>query len=66
MIIPASVMGNPFGVTSVCEALFYVFYNAVTQNNCFVKGSRKYDVYLRDKNKTDVNWLKNYGNQFYY
>ena len=27
------------------------FYNAIAQSNCFVKGSHKYDVYLRDKNK---------------
>ena len=31
-------------------------YNAVRQNNCFVKGSLKYDVYLFDKNKSHVNW----------
>ena len=26
------------------------------QNICFVKGSHKYDVYLRDKNKAHLNW----------
>ena len=31
-------------------------YNAITQNNCFVKGSHKYDVYLAEKNKGHVNW----------
>ena len=30
-------------------------YNAITQHICFVKGSQKYDVYLRDKNKAHLN-----------
>ena len=34
----------------------YIFYNAITQNTCFVKGSYKYDVYLRDKIKAHLNW----------
>ena len=29
--------------------------NAITQNICFVKGSHKYDVFLRDKNKAHLN-----------
>ena len=33
-----------------------MIYNAITQNICFVKGSHKYDVYLRDKNKEHLNW----------
>ena len=33
-------------------------YNAITQNICFVKGSHKYDVYLRDKNKAHLNQIK--------
>ena len=32
-----------------------ITYNAITQNNCFVKGSHKYDVYLRDKHKVRLN-----------
>ena len=31
------------------------FYNVMTHNNCFVKGSHKYDVYLFNKNKAHVN-----------
>ena len=33
-------------------------YNAITQNICFIVGSHKYDVYLRDKNtcKVHLNW----------
>ena len=30
-------------------------YNAITQNNCFVKGFHKYDVYLVDENKAHLN-----------
>ena len=33
-----------------------IFYNAITQNNCFVKGSHKYDVYLVEENKAHINW----------
>ena len=33
-----------------------IIYNAITQDNCFVKGSHKYDVYLRDKHKAHLNW----------
>ena len=32
------------------------FYNAITQNICFIKGSQRYDVYLHDKNKAHLNW----------
>ena len=39
--------------TVTCET----FYNAITQNNCFVKGSHIYDVYLLYKNNTHLNWL---------
>ena len=40
-----------------CQLQFTVIliYNAITQNICFVKGSLKYDVYLRDKNKAHLN-----------
>ena len=30
-------------------------YNAITPNNCFVKGSHKYDVYLVEENKAHLN-----------
>ena len=30
--------------------------NAITQNNCFVKGSHKYDVYLVEENKARIKW----------
>ena len=30
-------------------------YNAVIQNNCFVNGSHKYEVYFLDKNNAHVN-----------
>ena len=30
-------------------------YNAIIQNNCFVKGSHKYDVYLVEENKAQLN-----------
>ena len=30
------------------------FYNAITPNNCFVKGSHKYDVYLGEENKAHL------------
>ena len=34
----------------------YHFYNAITQNNCFVKGLHKYDVCLvEEKKKTHLN-----------
>ena len=33
-----------------------VLYNAITQNNCFVKGSHKYNVYLVEENKAHLNW----------
>ena len=33
-----------------------VLYNAITPNNCFVKGSHKYDVYLVEENKAHLNW----------
>ena len=32
------------------------FYKLNTQNNCFLKESHKYDVYLFDKNKAHLNW----------
>ena len=35
---------------SVFQFHMYI-YNAITKNNCFVKGSHKYDVYLIEKNK---------------
>ena len=38
------------------RAYHITYYNATTQNNCFVKGSHKCDVYLRDKHKAHVNW----------
>ena len=31
-------------------------YNAVAPNNCFIKGSHKYDVYLVEENKVLLNW----------
>ena len=31
-------------------------YNAMTQSNCFIKGSHKYDIYLADKNKAHINF----------
>ena len=31
-------------------------YNAFTQNNCFVKGSHKYDEYLHGKHTAHLNW----------
>ena len=31
-------------------------YNEITQNNCFVTESRKYDVYLFYKTKANLNW----------
>ena len=34
---------------------FKTFYNALTQNNCFVRGLHKYDVYLHDKHKAHLN-----------
>ena len=33
----------------------FKFYNAITQNNCFIKGSHKYDVYLVEENKAHLN-----------
>ena len=30
-------------------------YNAITPNNCVVKGSHKYDVYLVEENKAHLN-----------
>ena len=33
-----------------------VFYNAITQNNSFVKGLHKYSVYLRDENRAHFKW----------
>ena len=33
-----------------------VLYNAITQNNCLVKGSHKYNVYLIGKYKAHLNW----------
>ena len=30
------------------------FYNAVTQNNRVIKGSHKYDAYLRDEKKKNI------------
>ena len=32
------------------------FYIAITQNNFFVKGSHKYDVYLVEETKAHLNW----------
>ena len=31
-------------------------YNAITQNNYFVKVSHKYDIYLVEENKEHLNW----------
>ena len=31
-------------------------YHAITQNNCFVKGSHKYDIYLVVENKAHLSW----------
>ena len=30
-------------------------YNAITPNNCFIKGTHKYDVYLVEENKANRN-----------
>ena len=35
----------------LCWSYSMTIYNAITQNICSVKGSHKYDVYMRDKNK---------------
>ena len=35
--------------------MLFNFYNAITPNNCFVKGSYKYDVYLVEENKAHLN-----------
>ena len=32
--------------------------NDSSQNNCFIKGSHKYDVYWRDKNKAHLDQIK--------
>ena len=47
----------PWGEGRVVTAYIAV-YNAITQNNCFVKGSHKYwyDIYFINKNKAHLNW----------
>ena len=44
------------GPTKVTQSRHTYIYNAMTQNNCFVKGPHKYGVYLFDENKTHANW----------
>ena len=40
----------------LCIQACAILYNATTQNNYFVKGSHKYDVYLVEENKAYLNW----------
>ena len=40
--------------TKVIIMMSKIFCNAITPNNCFVKGSHKYDVYLVEENKAHL------------
>ena len=54
LILPVSLTPE---FIQVCGNSHFVvgFYNAITPNNCFVKGSHKYDVYLVEENKAHLN-----------
>ena len=45
-----------FDGTPTAYKLTVKFYNAITQNNCLVKGPHKYDVYMVEEKKTHLNW----------
>ena len=40
--------------TDIIDYTDILLYNAITQNDCFVKGSHNYDVYLVEENKAHL------------